>query len=134
MAPHRDLFAWQAAREVVAIVLRLSRGAWKPYLSAVFAQLQRSSLSVQLNIAEGYASGRTRRCRYFLEIAYASAMETDDLLQLLADEGILAPDEAEAAIATCRRSQALIRGLIRRYPAAPGPARHKPAPPLAPPT
>ena len=125
MAPHRDLAAWQAAREVVATVLRLSRGAWKPYLSAVFAQLQRSSLSVQLNIAEGYASGRTRRCRYFLEIAYGSAMETDDLLQLLADEGILAPDEAAAAIATCRRSQALIRGLIRRYPAA---ARPNPAP------
>jgi four helix bundle protein len=134
MAPHRDLAAWQTARDVVAIVLRLSRGAWKPYLSAVFAQLQRSSLSVQLNIAEGYASGRTRRCRYFLEIAYASAMETDDLLQLLADEAILGPEEAAAAIATCRRSQALIRGLIRRYPAAAGSTRPKLATPLAPPT
>jgi four helix bundle protein len=85
---------------------------------------------VQLNIAEGYASGRTRRCRYFLEIAYASAMETDDLLELLADEAILAPDEAKAAIATCRRSQALIKGLIRRYPAAAGPNRpHAPSAP-----
>ena len=119
MAPHRQLAAWQCAREVVAIVLRLSRSAWKPHLSAVFAQLQRSSLSVQLNIAEGYASGRTRRCRYFLEIAYASAMETDDLLQVLADEAILAPEEATVAIETCRRSQALIKGLIRRYPARP---------------
>jgi len=118
MAPHRDLAAWETAREVVAIVLRLSRGASEPYLSAVFAQLQRSSLSVHLNIAEGYASGRTRRCRYLLEIAYASAMETDDLLQLLADEAVLAPDEANAGIATCRRSQALIKGLLRRHPPA----------------
>ena len=119
MTPHRSLAAWQTARDVVAIVLRASRQSWKPYLSAAFSQLQRSSLSVQLNIAAGYAYGPGQRCRYFLRIAYASAVETEDLLELLSTEKVLPPDESAQALSTCRRCQALIKGLIRRYPASP---------------
>jgi four helix bundle protein len=115
MTPHRKLAAWQTARLVVRTDLRASRQTWKPYLSAVFSQLQRSSLSVQLNIAEGYAYGPTRRCRNYLEIAYASAVETEDLLDLLADERVLPPAEATEALNHCRRCQALLKGLIRRY-------------------
>lgn len=116
MTPHRKLAAWQTARLVVRTVLRVSRRTWKPYLGAVFSQLQRSSLSVQLNIAEGYAYGPTRRCRNYLEIAYASAVETEDLLDLLSDEEVLPPTEAAEALNHCRRCQALLKGLIRRYP------------------
>ena len=118
MTPHRKLAAWQSARLVARTVLRASRQAWKPYLSALFSQLQRSSLSIQLNIAEGYAYGRTRRCRNHMEIAYASAVETEDLLDLLSDENVLPPSETAEALAQCRRCQALLKGLIRRYPPA----------------
>ncbi len=115
MTPHRRLAAWQTARLVVRMVLRASRHTWKPYLAAVFSQLQRSSLAVQLNIAEGYAYGPTRRCRNYLEIAYASAVETEDLLDLLLDEGVLPRADASDALNHCRRCQALLKGLIRRY-------------------
>ena len=129
MTPHRRLAAWKTARLVVRIVLRASRHAWKPYLHAVFSQLQRSSLSVQLNIAEGYAYGRTRRCRNHLEIAYASAVETEDLLDLLSDENVLPPSEATEALDQCRRCQALLKGLIRRYPSTEPPSHRATEPP-----
>ena len=115
MSAHRDLEAWIAARAVVTAVLRTSRTAWRPYLSEVFSQLQRSSLSVQLNIADGYASGPGARSRLMLVIAYRSAVETDELLELLRDEGHLPASEAETALAQCRRCQRLLRGLIKRY-------------------
>src|SRR5690242_3036568 len=50
---------------------------------------QRSSLSVQLNIAEGYSL--PRRFRSHLEIAYGSAVETGDLLELALEEGVIPP-------------------------------------------
>ncbi len=34
-----------------------ARSHWKPHASALFDQLQRAALSVQCNIAEGYALG-----------------------------------------------------------------------------
>jgi four helix bundle protein len=39
---------------------------------------------VQLNIAEGYALKSSKRFRYHLDIAYASAVETAELLKWLA--------------------------------------------------
>ena len=78
-------------------------------------QLQRSSLSAQLNISEGYASGPGQRCRYLLEVAYSSAVETDDLLQLLAAEPDMPTAEITKALEQCRHSQRLLKGLIKRY-------------------
>ena len=115
MPGHHDLEAWKAARAVSAGVLRMSRDSWKPHLTAVFSQLQRSSLSAQLNISEGYASGPGHRCRYLLEVAYGSAVETDDLLQLLAAERDTPTAEIAEALEQCRQAQRLLKGLIRRY-------------------
>ena len=61
-------------------VVAISRASWQPWAGAMFSQLQRSSLSVQLNLAEGYAYGRSRTTLRFWRIAYGSAIETGDLL------------------------------------------------------
>jgi four helix bundle protein len=83
MLTHRTLLAWQQAHDVVKGVVSLSFTSWKPQLAAIFAQLQRSSLSAQINISEGYAFGPSGKMKYHYAIAYASAVETDDLLDLL---------------------------------------------------
>ncbi len=116
-ASHKSLIAWQSAHEVVRLVIQISRVAWKPYMQAVFSQLQDASLSAQLNIAEGYASGRTPRCRHLLRVAYASAVETRDLLELLAEQPDAPADALDAALAANRSCQVTLEGLIRRYPA-----------------
>ena len=77
-------------------------------------QLQRAALSVQLNIAEGYALRSPKRFRNHLDIAYASAVETSDLLEISSSLGLLDTGLAEATLGRCRRCQQLIRGLISR--------------------
>jgi hypothetical protein len=54
---HTTLRAWQEAHAISVEVIRLSKTSWKPYAAALFSQLQRASLSVQLNLAEGYTFG-----------------------------------------------------------------------------
>src|SRR5215216_4389644 len=76
MRDHKSLHAWQEARGVVLGVIDLARTAWKPYAAALFSQLQRASLSVQLNIAEGYAYATSPSFTRHLAIAYGSAVET----------------------------------------------------------
>ncbi len=114
-APHRRLRAWQTAHEVVLVVLELSATSWRPALGAAFGQLQRASLSVQLNIAEGYALGPGKRCRSALEIAYGSAVETAELLEVLSEAGAVSSDRTTAVLEINQECQKTLMGLIRRY-------------------
>jgi len=99
---------------VSLLVLRLSRTAWQPYASAAFGQLQRASLSVKLNIAEGYTYGNSPTFTRHLGVAYGSAVETGELVRLLAEADIIEPSavaEAERRNARCQR---LLLGLLKR--------------------
>ena len=85
MRDHTSLRAWQEARKISIEVIRLAHSSWKPYAAALFSQLQRASLSIQLNIAEGYTYGDSPTFTKHLGIAYGSAVETGELLRLLLD-------------------------------------------------
>jgi four helix bundle protein len=94
--------------------LRLARDHWRPFAAGAFAQLQRSSLSVRLNIAEGYARFAPRQFRQFLTVAYGSAIETEELLDLLVEEGAIDATRGREAIRVANRCQRLLLGLLKR--------------------
>jgi|SRR5450755_3782872 four helix bundle protein len=114
MRTHRDLLAWRRAQRLTIEVHRYAALQWKPAWSAIFDQLKRAALSVQLNIAEGFASGPGARCRYHLRIAYGSAVETTELIELL--ETLGGPDIAAVRqmSGTSREAQALTLLLWKR--------------------
>src|SRR6266513_2335271 len=115
MRDHRSILAWQEANKVVEAVLDGCRTNWKPFAAAIFSQLQRASLSVQLNIAEGYALRTSARFRNHLEMAYGSAVETGELLELAIRKQILPEGLSHTALDSCQRCQRLLLGLIKRY-------------------
>ena len=115
MRDHRSLEAWKEARKVSLAALDASREHWKPYAAALFDQLQRSALSVQLNIAEGYALGGKKSFANHLRIAYGSAVETGELLELAMVRTILPETMVRETLDGCLRSQRLLLGLIKRY-------------------
>jgi four helix bundle protein len=114
MRDHTSLKAWQEAHAVALSVIELARTAWKPYASALFSQLQRASLSVQLNISEGYTFGDSPTFTRHLGVAYGSAVETGELVRLLGDAGIIAPSALTELRERNARCQRLILGLLKR--------------------
>ena len=114
MRDHRSLEAWKEARSVSLSALDASREYWKPYAAALFGQFQRAALSVQLNIAEGYALGGQRFVNH-LRIAYGSAIETEELLELANEKRILPEAMVREILDSCTRCQRLLLGLIKRY-------------------
>ncbi|MFL5403007.1 MAG: four helix bundle protein [Gemmatimonadales bacterium] len=126
MRDHHSLYAWQEARVVAIGVIQLARSDWKPWASALFLQLQRSSLSVQLNIAEGYAYGATPTFRRHLTIAYGSAVETGELLDLAPDAQIVAADSINQLLTHNHRSQRLLLGMPFAAHASPPPPQPQP--------
>ena len=71
MRDHKSLLAWQEAHAVVLALLPAIRSVKHAYANPISTQLQRAALSVQLNIAEGYALKASKRFRNHLDIAYA---------------------------------------------------------------
>jgi four helix bundle protein len=110
---HRSLEAWQEARAVVLGTLELTRNTWKPYAAALFSQLQRASLSVQLNIAEGYAYSNSPSFGRHLAIAYGSAVETGELLEIALDAGVASATVLQRLLNSNQRSQRLLLGLLK---------------------
>jgi len=98
---------------VVLGTLEAARTAWKPYAAALFSQLQRASLSVQLNIAEGYAYGDSPSFTRHLTIAYGSAVETGELLELAHDSDIMPAEIVRELLQHNQRSQRLLLGLLK---------------------
>jgi four helix bundle protein len=113
MRDHRSLHAWQEAQAVVLGSIDLARGSWKPYAAALFSQLQRASLSVQLNIAEGYAFGRSPTYIRHLRIAYGSAVETGEILETALKANVIPVDTGVPLLDRNRRTQRLLLGMLR---------------------
>ena len=73
---------------------------------------------MQLNIAEGYALRTSKRFRNHLDIAYSSAVETAELLELCRELGLLRNEFTTSVLERCQLCQRLLRGLIN-YPGKP---------------
>ena len=114
MVSHKSLKAWQEAEWVSSKVIDLSKSHWKPYAQALFSQLQRASLSTQINIAEGYSYTNSPTFIRHLSIAYGSSIDTGELLELLAKKVLIPEDEAVRIAEHCYNSQKLILGLLKR--------------------
>ena len=113
-ASHRTLRCWQTATALVDSVQEASKTCWQPRLREAFGQLQRSALSVQLNIAEGYSYGPSPTCTKLLRVAYGSAVETAELLELLIRQGAWPDHDGQRAIDLSAECQRTLRGFIRK--------------------
>ena len=114
MRDHRSLKAWQEARKLSGAALRLCRTYWKPHARALFGQLQRASLSIQLNIAEGYALSTRKMFARHIRIAYGSAVETGEILELAESEGLVPAGLIGELRMRCAQCERLLLGLLKR--------------------
>ena len=97
------------------MVIQAARSHWQPWASALFAQVLRASLSVQLNIAEGAAFGPSPTYTRHLAIAYGSAVESRELIEHLIDADTLPRPLGDELLKHAARTQSLLLGLLKRH-------------------
>lgn len=85
-----DLIIWQKARELTNSIYMMMEGFrdW-----GFKDQIQRASVSIMNNIAEGFDSGSNTRFCYFLNVAKGSCSEVRSMLFLCEDLKICNEDE-----------------------------------------
>ena len=121
MRSHKTLLAWQEAREVSRACIRLAQTRAIPSAAPLLNQLLRAAISVQVNIAEGYGLATNPQFRRHLRIAYGSALEAGELLELGLDTGLIAREHKDV-LARCHQSQRLLLGLLKKKGMRPFPA------------
>ena len=108
-----DLPIWQDARQVVAEIYELTRIGDFARDFGLRDQIQRASVSVVSNIAEGFDYGSNKQFVHYLNIAKASASEVRAQLILAMDVGYISEEEQAKLKAKLKQLSKQIAGFIK---------------------
>lgn len=118
----RDIKAWQVAYRLVLEVYRLTAKFPAHEVYGLTSQLRRASVSVILNIAEGFKRKSRPDSLRFYNLAEASLEEVKCALLLSKDLNYGSVVEYEAIIAIAEESGRLLHGWIASQPDRPSDA------------
>ncbi len=107
------LEVWQEARAINRSVYRLTRKFPRGEIFAMSSQVQRASVSVSSNIAEGSGRNSDKEFAHFLEQSYGSLMEVASLLYLALDEGYVTEAELDPLFDEMKRLAKRLAALNR---------------------
>jgi len=112
---HDRLDAYRVSLEFQHLAARLCRAKG---LGALRDQLDRASVSVSLNIAEGAGRVAPLEKAHFFSIARGSATESGAALDLLVARGLVSPVDYRRARSLLIRIVSMLVGLMRRFSVA----------------
>lgn len=113
MQNYHRLPIWKKAHDVALAIDSLSRRIPRGRHAGLVSQLQRASLSISANIAEGASRGSDKDFANFLQIAAASTTEVEYHLEFAADAQIISRAEFESRRAELEELRKMIMGFVR---------------------
>lgn len=111
--PHENLQAWKESMAFVKHCYELTRTFPAEERYGLCSQIQRASVSVPSNFAEGAARMSRLETKHFYLIARASLMELDTLISISSDLGYLSEPANQTLRSRIETISKLINGLIR---------------------
>jgi four helix bundle protein len=106
-----DLIAWQKARVLTREVYQVSREGTFARDFGLANQIQRASVSIMSNIAEGHERTGAAEFHHFLSVAKGSCAEVRSLLYVAHDVGHLPEGEFNRLLALADELGRIIGGL-----------------------
>lgn len=108
---YRDLDVWQKAIKWVEKIYRDSAKFPPDERYGLTSQLRRAAVSVPANIAEGSARSGTKDLLRFIGIAQGSLAESETLLTLAHNLGILPSEQTKLLLADAKDISRMLAGL-----------------------
>ena len=108
-----DLDAWTVARELANLIYSLSKIGEFARDYGFRDQIQRASVSIMNNIAEGFERGSNKDFAKFLFIARGSTGEVRSMLYLALDQKYITDEQFKETYDLCVRESQLCWGLIK---------------------
>jgi len=108
-----EIESWKGARELTAVIYKMTGmdGFVKDF--GLKDQIQRASVSIMANIAEGFDSGTSKSFIIFLKYAYRSPSEVQSLLYVALDCRYITQNDFDDAYRKTNDIKNLIWGFIQ---------------------
>jgi four helix bundle protein len=113
MYAYQRLEAWKRAHSGLMMTLKATDDAYHPRSRALFDQLKRAAISVEANIAEGYALGTVPLYKRHIRIALGSAAEAECLVRVAREAGYLPLPVVRDLETTFGKTLATLSGLFK---------------------
>jgi len=115
MENYKELRVWQEAMDLVTEIYRLGKTLPPEERFGLKSQMERSAVSIPVNIAEGWGRGTTKEYIQFLRIARGSLMELETLVLIANNLGIWEKTEVEETLDSIRRIGMMLNSLISSF-------------------
>lgn len=106
-----DLIAWQKSRELTKKIYQITEQEQSAKDFGLKNQIQRASVSVMSNIAEGFDRFRPNEFHQYLSIAKGSCAEVRSQLYVAFDIGYLQENDFDELISIAEEVSKIINGL-----------------------
>lgn len=113
MQNYHRLPVWRKAHGIALAVDSLTRRMPRGRHAGLVSQLQRASLSIPSNIAEGASRGSDKDFANFLQIAAASTTEVEYHLEFAADACIISRAEFETRRSELEELRKMLMGFAK---------------------
>ena len=111
MHRYKNLEVWKKSRVLVQQVYAISKHFPDFERYGLSSQIQRATISVSVNIAEGTGRGTSKAFAQHLEIAYASSLEIECLLILANDLAYNKENQLDEMIQMIQEIQKMLHSL-----------------------
>lgn len=115
MNNYKELKVWQKSMELVEVVYKLTSTFPKEEKYGLTSQIQRSSISIPSNIAEGAGRNSDKEFRNFLGVANGSSNELSTQLILAIRIGYANESDIEYIFNLLSEIQKMIFSLIKKF-------------------
>jgi four helix bundle protein len=106
-----DIIAWQKARALTARIYQLTEQGQFSRDFGLKGQIQRASVSIMSNIAEGFERGRPSEFHQFLSVAKGSCAELRSQLYIALDAGYLSREIFDELMSKATEVGRIVGGL-----------------------
>jgi four helix bundle protein len=110
---YKDLEVWQAGIDLVTHVYGITRKFPKEETFGLISQMQRATISIPSNIAEGHARASSKEFLQFISISLGSLAELETQLHISERLGYLKPEETGNLLGKTDCLGRMLHGLQR---------------------
>ncbi|MCF8423954.1 MAG: four helix bundle protein [Bacteroidia bacterium] len=113
MNSYRNLIVWQKSVALVTDIYTLTKSFPQEEKFGIVSQLNRASVSIPSNIAEGWGRESSKNYLQFLRISRGSLMETETLLEISKNLNYINDSEFKVISDNIEEVSKILQGLIK---------------------